>query len=120
MGRGARACSGAKPVEHGAWFVCVVAAATGGAGTRHLINADVLTALGPHGYLVNVGRGTVVDTQALLDALRAQRLGGQAWMSSKGNRASRPSRRSFCNATTWWSRRMSPGVRRSRGARRPR
>ena len=32
--------------------------------------------LGPHGYLVNVGRGTVVDTQALLDALRAKRLAG--------------------------------------------
>jgi len=110
----------ASLLELATWADYLVAAAPGGAGTRHLVNADVLTALGPHGYLVNVGRGTVVDTQALLDALRAQHLGGQAWMSSEGNRASRPSCRSFCNATTWWSRRMSPGARRSRGARRPR
>jgi phosphoglycerate dehydrogenase-like enzyme len=36
----------------------------------------VLAALGPQGYLVNVGRGTVVDTQALIDALRSQRMAG--------------------------------------------
>ena len=48
----------------------------GGAGTRHLVNADVLAALGPQGYLVNVGRGTVVDTRALIDALRSKRVAG--------------------------------------------
>jgi lactate dehydrogenase-like 2-hydroxyacid dehydrogenase len=58
------------------WADCLVAAAPGGAATRHLINADVLAALGPKGYVVNVGRGTVVDTQALLDALRAKRIAG--------------------------------------------
>ena len=47
-------------------------------------------------------------------------LRGLAWMSSRGNRASRHSCRSCCNATTWWSRRMSPGARRSRVPRRPR
>ena len=42
----------------------------GGAGTRHLINADVLKALGPNGYLVNVARGSVVDETALIEALQ--------------------------------------------------
>lgn len=41
----------------------------GGAGTRHLINADVLKALGPKGYLINVARGSVVDEPALVQAL---------------------------------------------------
>jgi lactate dehydrogenase-like 2-hydroxyacid dehydrogenase len=66
----------ASLLELATWADYLVAAAPGGAGTRHLVNADVLTALGPHGYLVNVGRGTVVDTQALIDALRSQRIAG--------------------------------------------
>ena len=41
----------------------------GGAGTFHMINADVLKALGPRGYLINVARGSVVDEAALVDAL---------------------------------------------------
>src|SRR5262249_59314762 len=58
------------------WAKFLVCAAPGGAGTRHLVNADVLTALGPKGYLVNVGRGSVVDTAALVDALGSKRIAG--------------------------------------------
>lgn len=50
----------------------------GGAGTRKLINADVLKALGTKGILVNVARGSVVDEQALIDALRNGVIGGAA------------------------------------------
>ncbi len=63
-------------IEMAKWADFLISAAPGGATTKHLINADVLTALGPKGYLVNVGRGTVVDTAALMDALRAKRIAG--------------------------------------------
>jgi lactate dehydrogenase-like 2-hydroxyacid dehydrogenase len=42
----------------------------GGAATRNLVDAGILKALGPNGILINIGRGSVVDEQALIDALR--------------------------------------------------
>lgn len=54
----------------------LVVATPGGAQTRHLVNADVLEALGPEGYLVNIARGSVVDTDALIAALSARRIAG--------------------------------------------
>ncbi|MFY0479790.1 2-hydroxyacid dehydrogenase [Achromobacter marplatensis] len=54
----------------------LVVATPGGAGTRHLVNADVLDALGPTGYLVNIARGSVVDTVALIAALAEKRIAG--------------------------------------------
>ena len=50
-------------------------ATPGGAGTRHLVNEAVLEAIGPQGALVNIARGSVVDTQALARVLRERRLG---------------------------------------------
>lgn len=50
----------------------------GGSGTRHLINAQVLQALGPKGYLVNVARGSVVDEEALVAALQQGTIAGAA------------------------------------------
>ena len=48
----------------------------GGAATRKLIDAKVLTALGPQGYLVNVARGSVVDQSALIEALQNGTIAG--------------------------------------------
>lgn len=45
--------------------------APGGASTQHMVNADVLSALGAEGVLVNVGRGSLVDEEALIKALEA-------------------------------------------------
>jgi hydroxypyruvate reductase len=50
----------------------------GGAATRHMINAEVLNALGTKGILVNVARGSVVDQEALTVALEQGTLGGAA------------------------------------------
>lgn len=50
----------------------------GGAATRGLIDARVLQALGPHGFLINVARGSVVDEQALIHALEQGHIAGAA------------------------------------------
>lgn len=46
--------------------------------TRHLIDADALDCLHPGACVVNVGRGSLVDEQAVAAALDSGRLGGYA------------------------------------------
>lgn len=65
-----------SPRELAAASDFLVVATPGGAGTRHLVDADVLDALGPDGYLVNIARGSVVDTDALIAALAEKRIAG--------------------------------------------
>jgi lactate dehydrogenase-like 2-hydroxyacid dehydrogenase len=50
----------------------------GGTATTHLVNTDVINALGPQGILINVSRGSVVDETALIAALQERRLGSAA------------------------------------------
>ncbi len=67
-----------SPLALAAWSDVVVVVLPGGTATRHMIGTAELNALGPHGFLVNVGRGSVVDTGALEAALKEGRLGGAA------------------------------------------
>ena len=46
--------------------------------TEKMINAEVLEALGPNGYLINIARGSVVDETALLYALQHKKIAGAA------------------------------------------
>ncbi|MGN7159520.1 2-hydroxyacid dehydrogenase [Sphingomonas sp. SAFR-052] len=54
----------------------VIAIVPGNSGTRHLIDAAVLEALGREGVLINVARGSVVDEAALVAALQDGIIGG--------------------------------------------
>ncbi|UWF47095.1 2-hydroxyacid dehydrogenase [Pseudomonas sp. N3-W] len=56
----------------------LVVATPGGLGTQHLINRQVLDALGPKGFLVNIARASVVVTADLITALEQRRIGGAA------------------------------------------
>lgn len=63
-------------LELAQWADFLVVISAGGADTRHLIDATVLEALGPKGFLVNVSRGSVVDEDALVRALQAKSIAG--------------------------------------------
>lgn len=56
----------------------LLVAARADQSNRGMIDADIMAALGPSGLLVNVARGQLVDEMALVDALKAGRLGGAA------------------------------------------
>ncbi|AZV95502.1 2-hydroxyacid dehydrogenase [Kerstersia gyiorum] len=61
--------------ELAAWSDFLVIAAVGGAETRNLVDQTILRALGPHGTLINIARGSVVDENALVQALEDGSLG---------------------------------------------
>jgi len=44
--------------------------------SRHIVNAEVLEALGPEGYLINMARGPVVSNAALIPALQQNKIAG--------------------------------------------
>ena len=66
----------ASPVDLARGVDVLIVAAAGGDGTRNLVDRDVLDALGPDGYLINIARGSVVDQDALVSALLDGRLAG--------------------------------------------
>lgn len=65
-------------LELARWADFLVLTVAGGDGTRQLVTAEVLRALGPEGLLVNVARGSVVDEAALISCLQCGELGGAA------------------------------------------
>lgn len=58
------------------WADYLIASCPGGPETHHIIGREVLAALGPKGFVVNVARGSVVDTAALIEALKAEAIAG--------------------------------------------
>ncbi|KPW40024.1 NAD(P)-dependent oxidoreductase, partial [Pseudomonas coronafaciens] len=56
----------------------LVVATPGGNSTLHLVDAQVLEALGAKGFLVNIARASVVNTHALVNALQTEQIAGAA------------------------------------------
>ena len=54
--------------------LCVIT--PGGEETKHLVNENVLNKLGKNGVLINVGRGSVVDQNAMINALKNNVISG--------------------------------------------
>lgn len=53
-------------------IICIT---PGGPATHHIVNAEVIEALGPDGTLINVSRGSVIDEAAMVSALETGKLG---------------------------------------------
>src|SRR6185295_20328934 len=65
-------------LELAGWSDVLVVTARADASNAKLVDRSVLDALGPQGLLVNVSRGSIVDEEAVIEALREGRLGGAA------------------------------------------
>ncbi len=73
-----------------AWSDILVLAHRADETNRGIVDARVLTALGPKGFLVNVSRGSAVDEDALIAALQNRTLGGAALDVFDGEPAASP------------------------------
>jgi lactate dehydrogenase-like 2-hydroxyacid dehydrogenase len=58
------------------WADYLVTCTPGGAETNHMINADILERIGKTGYYINVARGSVADTEAIIAALTSGTIAG--------------------------------------------
>ncbi|MEZ7845482.1 MAG: 2-hydroxyacid dehydrogenase [Rhodospirillales bacterium] len=58
------------------WCDYLICSSPGGDSTHHAINTEVLENLGPDGVIVNIGRGSIVDTDALVRALVSGTISG--------------------------------------------
>jgi hydroxypyruvate reductase len=67
-----------SPVALAEWADFLMVACAGGPATRHLVSAEVINAIGPKGFLINISRGSVVDEPALVEALATGKIAGAA------------------------------------------
>jgi hydroxypyruvate reductase len=58
------------------WCSILMIAVRAGDDTHHVVNADILKRLGEDGYVVNIARGSVIDQQALVQALTDKTIAG--------------------------------------------
>ena len=58
------------------WCSVLMIAVRAGADTHHAVEAGILRQLGKDGYVVNISRGSVIDQQALVDALAEGSIAG--------------------------------------------
>ena len=65
-------------MELATWADYLIVCLRSDSSNKHIINADVLKALGPRGHVVNISRGWAVDEAALADALRRNVIEGAA------------------------------------------
>lgn len=72
------------------WCDYLVLAMPGGASTHHIVSKEVLEALGGEGFLINIGRGELIDTNALIEALKDKRIAGAAIDVFEGEPAINP------------------------------
>jgi lactate dehydrogenase-like 2-hydroxyacid dehydrogenase len=57
---------------------CLIVACPSTPETRGMVDARILEALGPEGFLVNIARGAIIDEHALIAALKERRIAGAA------------------------------------------
>ncbi|MCW2105611.1 2-hydroxyacid dehydrogenase [Rahnella aceris] len=60
------------------WADYLVVATPGGKNTARLVDGNILRALGPEGFLINIARGSVVDSAALIASLHNNEIAGAA------------------------------------------
>ncbi|MDO8423734.1 MAG: 2-hydroxyacid dehydrogenase [Parvibaculum sp.] len=66
----------ASPVELATWADVLIVAHRADESNRHMINADVMKALGKNGHIVNISRGSAIDEDALIAALNDGTIAG--------------------------------------------
>lgn len=66
----------ATPHDLAQWCDVLVLCLRADKSTYHIINASVLDALGPEGFIVNISRGTAIDEKVLIEYLKAGKIAG--------------------------------------------